>query len=251
MESLQSLATESFSYSWLFNGKSPLNGLADSESPRSSIDEASALEITTFIVHQKILLNEEAQNFKFDLPAANSESALSMVHADEIFSDGQIMPLYINRSKNEALKESRSDSITAPESTLTPTVISQVKKDFIEKWRGLPSRILQKWLRYLKPLFKRLGMSKNTAKVEGWSNSLQASAPQFSKAYSAVDRAGEKQTGNKKNLRKTRSWSNTPQASPLRSPYHSTDDKHDMECLVTEAILHCKRSFGMLDSISS
>ncbi|XP_019159467.1 PREDICTED: probable membrane-associated kinase regulator 6 isoform X2 [Ipomoea nil] len=237
MENLQPLATESFSYSWLFNGNPPLDGLADSESPRTSIDEAGALEITTFIVHQKRLLNEESQNFNFDLPAASSESPLSMVHADELFSEGQIIPLYINRSNNEAKKESLSDSITAPES----------QKDFIEKWRGLPSRMLQKWLRYLKPLFKRIGMQRNTAKV-----GCQASVPRFTKAYSAVDRAGEKQTGNKKkNIRKTRSWSNTPQASPLQSPYHSTDDKHDMECLVTEAILHCKRSFGMLDSISS
>ncbi|XP_031092807.1 probable membrane-associated kinase regulator 6 [Ipomoea triloba] len=235
MENLQPLATESFSYSWLLNGNLPLDGLADSESPRISIDEAGAFEITTFIVHQKRLLNEEAQNFNFDLPAASSESAI-LVHADEIFSEGQIMPLYIDRSKNEAVKESLSSSITAPESAHTPTT----QKEFIEKWRGLPSRMLHKWLRYLKPLLKRLGMQRNTAKV-----GCQASAPRFTKAYSAVDRTGEKQTGNKKKLRKTRSWSNTPQASPLQSPYHSTDDNHDKECLVTEAILHCKRSFGM------
>nr|GMD33245.1 probable membrane-associated kinase regulator 6 [Ipomoea batatas] len=242
MENLKPLATESFSYSWLLNGNPRLDGLADLESPRISIDEAGAFEITTFIVHQKRLLNEEAQNFNFDLPAASSESAI-LVHADEIFSEGQIIPLYINRSKNKAVKESLSDSITAaPESAaLTPTtIISQAQKDFIEKWRGLPSRMLHKWLRYLKPLLKRLGMQRNTAKV-----GCQASAPRLTKAYSAVDRTGEKQTGNKKkNLRKTRSWSNTPKASPSNSPYHSSDDKHDMECLVTEAILHCKRSFG-------
>nr|GLL34389.1 probable membrane-associated kinase regulator 6 isoform X1 [Ipomoea trifida] len=240
MENLKPLATESFSYSWLLNGNPPLDGLADLESPRISIDEAGAFEITTFIVHQKRLLNEEAQNFNFDLPAASSESAI-LVHADEIFSEGQIIPLYINRSKNKAVKESLSDSITAaPESALTPTtIISQAQKDFIEKWRGLPSRMLHKWLRYLKPLLKRLGMQRNTAKV-----GCRASAPRLTKAYSAVDRTGEKQTGNKKkNLRKIRSWSNTPKASPSNSPYHSSDDKHDMECLVTEAILHCKRSF--------
>lgn len=253
---MEALAIESFSRSWLLNARRPsLDCLADSESLHQEQD-------ITFAVHSmRFLEADEAKNFRFDITADDSESAL--VHADDIFSDGHIMPLYLDRPKavEEALQQafntsSSSSSVSAPATPANNSFSLSVrgKKDhhqdyIIQKWKKLHSRILHKWFGFLRPLCKRLGSSrKSTAKVDdlnrktkevqSWSNSLHASPRRICKASSGDD------------LRKTKSCCNTPQESPLHSPYHSTTDVwRDMaDSSITEAIIHCKKSFGMLDS---
>ncbi|MCD7449376.1 hypothetical protein HAX54_051807 [Datura stramonium] len=271
--SQQPLATESFSYSWLLNRKPSIDGLTESPRPSySSDDDREDDEDIKFIAYSKRFL-EEAQNFNFDV-----HPVVESVHADEIFSDGHIMPLYLERSKTESFQEAfnnfkTSSSISSstpptPISKLSDSTISQA--DFLEKWRKFSGRILVKWLGFMRPFAKRLTSSrKSTAKVNDLQrkeseihqscksttaaaadSSFQGSPRRMLKSYSVVDWAGNgnnqrSSNGRVKSLRKVKSWSNIN--SPIKSPSndHSNDVWRDMENAISDAILHCKRSFGM------
>lgn len=272
--SQQPLSTESFSYSWLLNRKPSIDGLT--ESPRPSYSSDDEEEDIKFIAYSKRFL-EEAQNFNFDVHPV-SES----VHADEIFSDGHIMPRYLDRSKIESFREAYNNFNTnssVPSGRTPPSPISKLsdsttsQADFLEKWKNFSRRILVKWFGFTRPFSKRLSSSrKSTAKVDdlqrkvseiqsckstttATDSSFQGSPRRMLKSYSVADWAGngndQTSTNSRvKSLRKVKSWSNinSPQAySPLKSPSydHSTDVWHDMESAISDAILHCKRSFGM------
>ncbi|CAN4111516.1 unnamed protein product [Withania somnifera] len=274
--SQQPLATESFSYSWLLNRKPSIDGLT--ESPRPSYSSHDDEEDIKFIAYSKRFL-EEAQSFNF-----NVHPVFESVHADEIFSDGHIMPRYLDRSKIESFREDFNNFNTnssVPSSSTPPTPISKIsdsstsQADFLEKWRKFSRRFLVKWFGFIRPFSKRLSSSrKSTAKVDDLErkvseiqsckstttiySSFLGSPLRMVKSYSVVDRDGngsnQTNTGNSRvnSLRKVKSWSNinSPQAysSPIKSPsynHSSTDVWRDMENAISDAILHCRRSFGM------
>lgn len=255
--SQQPLATESFSYSWLLNRKPSIDGLTESPRPSYSSDEDhDDEEDMKFIAYSKRFL-EEAQNFNFDVHPV-SES----VHADEIFSDGHIMPGYLDRSKIESFREAFNifnTNSSVPSSSTPPTPISKLsdstasQADFLEKWRKFSRKILVKWFGFIRPVSKGLSSSrKSTAKVDDLqrkvseiqsckSTTTDSGSPprQILKSYSVVDWAGNGNnqrsssstttTRRVKSLRKVKSWSNinSPQAysSLIKSPSydHSTD----------------------------
>lgn len=157
-----SLASESFSYSWLLN-----------ENPD-----------TTFLTYSKRFLELESQNFMFDI-----NPSFSLVHADEIFSDGHIMPLYLHNT-----------------STVCSTAINTGKQ------RKSYGKILVKRLKFLWMFCKSLGNSRKGSKVDDLERKV----------------LGIHSTN-----------------SPITSPSHCID----MENTIYEAILHCKRSFGMLNDL--
>ncbi|PHT39528.1 RuvB-like 2 [Capsicum baccatum] len=167
--SQQPLATESFSYSWLLNRKPSIDGLTESPRPSySSHDDAE--EELKFITYLKRSLKEE-HNFNFDVHPV-SES----VCADEIFSDGYIMPRYLDRSKIESFREvfnNFNTNSSVPSTSTPPTPISKlsnsttIQADFLEKWRKFSRKILVKWFGFVRPISKRIASSrKNTAKVD-------------------------------------------------------------------------------------
>ncbi|KAH0726525.1 hypothetical protein KY284_002390 [Solanum tuberosum] len=273
--SQQPLATESFSYSWLLNRKPSIDGLTESPRPSYSSDDDhdnDDEEDMKFIAYSKRFL-EEAQNFNFDVHPV-SES----VHADEIFSDGHIMPRYLDKSKIESFREAFNNfniNSSVPSSSTHPTPrvsdsTTSDQADFLEKWRKFSRRVLVKWFGFIKPISKRISSSrKSTAKVDDLQrkvseiqsckttdySSFQGSPPhRIMKSHSVVNWAGNRndQRSRVKTLRKVKSWSSikSPQAynSPIKSPAydHSNDVWRDMESAVSDAILHCKRSFGML-----
>ncbi|KAI9182140.1 hypothetical protein LWI28_022492 [Acer negundo] len=110
METSQSLAVESFSYSWLSNIKPSFDSL--DESPRASLD--SFHEATSADLDYKIVKSQrfqgESQNFNFDIPI--SQSPAPFLHADELFSDGLIKPVYVDPSKIET--SHTSDPVIVP-----------------------------------------------------------------------------------------------------------------------------------------
>ncbi|XP_009801439.1 putative membrane-associated kinase regulator 6 [Nicotiana tabacum] len=259
--SQQPLATESFSYSWLLNRKPSIDSLTESLTPSYITDEEDIM----FIAYSKRFL-EEAQNFNFDV-----RPSVESVPADEIFSDGHIMPLYFDRSKIESFEEALNNSNTCSISSSTPpTPISTLSSrtsqaEFLEKWRKFSGRVLVKWFGFFRPFAKRIASSRKSAKVDDLqrkeseiqscksTNSLfQESPRRMVKSYSVVDWAGnennQRNTSRIKRLRKVKSWSNSAHASPIRNPssdHNSTDVWRDMENAVSDAILHCKRSFAM------
>ncbi|KAG8391889.1 hypothetical protein BUALT_Bualt01G0233800 [Buddleja alternifolia] len=175
--------TESFSYSWLVDRK-------PNHSPENS--------------------REKEQNFNFNLPIMNSPN--SLVHADEIFSDGHIMPIYINRSKLKSLQKSSTFSV--PPSPISSFVSGGKKHFFPLKWR----RSLKKCLGFMNPFvgFSRKSirvddLERKVCEVESWGNSVEAS-PIRTASASAYGKADFNY-----GLRKARSCSSTPQAiSPSR-----------------------------------
>ncbi|KAM3379771.1 putative membrane-associated kinase regulator 6 [Capsicum galapagoense] len=267
--SQQPLATESFSYSWLLNRKPSIDGLTESPRPSySSHDDAE--EELKFITYLKRSLKEH--NFNFDVHPV-SES----VYADEIFSDGYIMPRYLDRSKIESFREAFNNfntNYSVPSTSTPPTPISKLSNfttsqaDFLEKWRKFSRKILVKWFGFVRPISKRIASSrKSTAKVDDrqrkvseiqsckstTDTSFQGSPRRMLKSYSVVNWCGNNNnqrssssTRRVKSLRKVKNWSNinSPHeaCSPIKSPSndHSTDVWR--EKAISDAILYCKRS---------
>ncbi|XP_047259570.1 probable membrane-associated kinase regulator 6 [Capsicum annuum] len=269
--SQQPLATESFSYSWLLKRKPSTNGLTESPRPSYS-SHYDAEEDLKFIAYLKRFLKEE-QNFNFDVhPVSKS------VCADEIFSDGYIMPRYLDRSKIESFREAFNNFNTnssVPSTSTPPTPISKLSNstnsqdDFHEKWRKFLCKILVKWFGFVRPISKRIASSrKSTAKVDDLQRKVseiqsfksttdttfQGSPRRMLKSYSIVHWCGNdnnqrssSSTRRVESLRKVKNWNNinSPHeaCSPIKSPSnaHSTDVWR--EKTISDAILRRKRSY--------
>lgn len=191
--SLKYLASESFSYSWLLN--------ENPSSLKSTIlDDHN--EDTTFLTYSNRFLELESQNFNFDI-----NPVFSLVHADEIFSDGHIMPLYLDTSKIGSFQETICNFDTCSISSTPLTPFSAKNRG---KQRKSCSKILVKRLKFLWLFCKSLGNSRKGSKVDD-----------FERKVLEIDSRN----------------------SPKSSPSHCID----MENTIYEAILHCKRSFGMLN----
>ncbi|GMH00466.1 hypothetical protein Nepgr_002305 [Nepenthes gracilis] len=208
MEISHPLATESFSHSWLVDSShhrsiEPLDG------PNRASNHS-----------------EETLNFNFNFCV--SESPDSLVHADKIFSNGQIMPVFVvNPSrKTEPFNTFNSPSIlysSVPQSRNCSSS-STPHSLFPRKWWKFSKKILQKCfgLLMLAPCHSSTG-SRRSTRVDD------------------LDRRS----------REVKSLSNTPQASPRRSSsstsFYPGGNWSDSENSIYEAILYCKRSSERLD----
>ncbi|XP_021683433.2 probable membrane-associated kinase regulator 6 [Hevea brasiliensis] len=213
MECSQPLAVESFSHSWLTSVSSPLNGLE--ELLRASLDsshEAIFEELEYKVPKPKRSL-EEVQNFNFDVPSSQFPDAL--VHADQLFAEGLIKPVFISQSKIDTssslvLVPKMHSSVVS--SAVVPTV--DIQCCIFKRWRKSSQRILQKCVGHLRLLCRKLPGSIRTTRVDD------------------IDRRA----------RQVKIWSNSPQASPGIT-YTSTG-WCDIESSIYDAVLHCKRSIG-------
>ncbi|KAL0373755.1 UNVERIFIED_CONTAM: hypothetical protein Sradi_3291200 [Sesamum radiatum] len=243
MENSQPLATESFSYSWLT------------------------------VTHTKPSPpdNLRPNNFNFDVPVSTPSTAL--VHADEIFSDGQILPVYADRSAKNVDATNVTASSPAchvcsnsPSSPPRTSLVDKNKRFLYEiKWirSNSPTRILHRCLKVVvRQLCKGVGWSRKSSRVDdlerkafevrSWrscNNSLdhEASPRSSSANYSVVDvkKTGDDACRGSRDV--VERWRSSPaQASPSLSPYRSSNAWFDAENSIHEAILYCKRSIGML-----
>ncbi|KAL8471874.1 hypothetical protein ACS0TY_029198 [Phlomoides rotata] len=180
---METLATESFSYSWLVEKKLP----------HSSYENPN-------------------QSFDFDVSFTSS----SLVHADEIFSDGHIMPIYVDRS---SLKTANS----APQSPVSfgQQIVGNKKRYFLlEKCR----RILRKYFGFVK-LYQKMGCWRKSNRVDDLERKVC-------------------ENGLKYGLKKAKSMKgcSTQASSPRVSPARSSNAWCVDESSIHEAILYCKRS---------
>ncbi|KAK7283586.1 hypothetical protein RIF29_13199 [Crotalaria pallida] len=220
METSQPLSIESFSYSWLVNLKPSLESLDSSH--RTSLDasdEASFIEMDPRMPPSKRFF-KNSHDFKFDFPI--SQSPLALVDADQLFSNGHLMPLFVESLKMEAYEASDvnpslpSSSLT-PKSGAAPTVHTRCPS--LKSCRTLSRRIFQKYLNFLRPLCIRLRGHKSGSK------------PETVKRTQSVKNRGY--------------YSET---TPRISVAYSEDawrKSCDSESSIYEAVLHCKRSIGM------
>ncbi|XP_008803934.1 probable membrane-associated kinase regulator 6 [Phoenix dactylifera] len=89
METSQQLFGDSFSYGWLVNIKPSFESL--NSSFRRSFDGSSFIEMDPDLFSMR--WTNDAHDFNFNLPS--SQSPVS-VHADQIFSNGLLLPLHLN-----------------------------------------------------------------------------------------------------------------------------------------------------------
>lgn len=257
MDNSQTLATDSFSYSWLIDQKPSFDGLL--ESLRPSVDFSSE---TVPMVHHLNKIFKDDQEFDFNV-TPGSRSSLALVDADEIFAEGCIKPIFPNHSRIN-LQPSTSVCATpiSPVSsrTLSVSLAHRFEYHSNRKWTKSSNKVLQRCFSLLRPFCQGFGCSRKSIRVDDLdrkvlevqsrSNSRQAS-PDRRTAYSAANLAAMKQTSNTLDVcrrlqnSETKSLSNSIQASPSRSPSHFTHSRPDIESSIHEAILHCKRSFGM------
>ncbi|KAI9111351.1 hypothetical protein K1719_017041 [Acacia pycnantha] len=201
--SLTTLATDSFSQSWLSDFKPP------------SMNS------------EGLIMAKPFQSFNFDFSVTLSPQPGGFAHADELFSDGFIRPVYGDPLKME--------SCNTPDSTTTQTmpmssslfysgIVSPRSlgthhdhhDGFFTKWRKSSQKILRSSFGYFKQLYRRVGCSRKSTRVGD-----------FEKAECEV-----------------KSWSISQQSSPISVKAYSMGDysMFDYENSIHEAVLHCKRS---------
>ncbi|XVF50916.1 hypothetical protein PTKIN_Ptkin04bG0142100 [Pterospermum kingtungense] len=220
METSQPLSIESFSYSWLVNLKPSLDSLdGPLRASLDACDEASFIEMDPRMPPSRRFFRN-SQDFKFDFPI--SQTPLALVHADELFSNGYVMPFVVNPLKMEAYEVSDSTP-TLPTSSHAPDLdapASKTNRSSSRRCRRLSKTIFLKYLDFLRPLYRRIRGRKSSSRAE----SVDARVHQVMKK-----------------------WVYSTETSPRISVAYSTDEWRrscDSESSIYEAVLHCKKSIG-------
>ncbi|KAL6311558.1 hypothetical protein AAG906_005262 [Vitis piasezkii] len=159
------LAVESFSYSWLINVKSSLDGLGSPLRTSLDISDEATSKGKDYNVLKSQRLMDEAQNFNFDVPT--SQSSVALIHADEVFSNGFIVPMFIDPSKKEALDTSHSLSSVPVSSLPSRPGIPAV---------GIHCSFFRKWQNHQRALRGKIGGSRKLRLGGSPQPSLQQSA---------------------------------------------------------------------------
>ncbi|KAL0299618.1 UNVERIFIED_CONTAM: putative membrane-associated kinase regulator 6 [Sesamum radiatum] len=218
---LQSPSIESFSYSWLANLKpsSFEDSLIASIDP-SDHDEASFIEMDPRLPPSKRFIRVSS-DFGFDFPV--SDSPLGLVHADELISNGFLVPLFVKDMKMDRF-EVEDDYHTSTASTSSSTQkTGRVRCASLRRCQRLSKRFFEKYLKFLlRPLFYRR------------------------------HRGHQFESGNMR-MSTNRNWEFSAATSPRTSLAYSADDNWrrscDSESSIYEAVLHCKRTQGKFLSI--
>lgn len=202
MENSQTLATDSFSYSWLINRKP------------TSIDNINGFLVESH--HRPSLLKkEEEEDFDFNVNCGDADR--NLIPADEIFSGGCIKPLYHNSSPiSSSTPISASTSFSPP-----PRINITNANNRMRKWSKSP---LFKCFEFLSRRFGHWWCSRKSVRVID-----------FLDRNDICEVGIISSSGRDSSLLVFHSVPNSPAAG-----------SRDVEITsIHEAILHCKRSFGM------
>lgn len=235
METSQPLSIESFSYSWLVNLKPSLESLDNSlRTSLDASDEASSyIEMDPRMPPSKRFFRS-SQDFKFDFPAVSQSSPLTLVHADELISNGYLMPLFVEPLKIEALEASNSTPNLSTTSSHSPKPLVPANDSdcsSLRRCRRLSRRILHKYLNFLRPLYRRIRGGDHDHKA----SSSSSKAGHGDKRVQVV----------KSNSSKVYSSETSPRISVAYSADECWRKSCDSDSSIYEAVLHCKRSIGM------
>ncbi|XP_022759568.1 probable membrane-associated kinase regulator 6 [Durio zibethinus] len=212
METSQPLAIESFSYSWLSDYQPSLDGL--NEPPRASVDNCyggTSEEFNYEMVESNRFPTD--QNFNFD---AIAQTPAAFIHADELFTDGFIRPIYIDSSKRESCNalDSIQTTLRSSFSSRTEIPTGRIHCSFLRKWRKSTLQILQNLFGHLRPFCHKVRCLRKSTRVDD------------------TDRRTWKVKG----------WNGSPQATPQQITACSMGDSCHLDNSIYEAVLHCKRS---------
>ncbi|XWS76948.1 hypothetical protein CRYUN_Cryun01aG0221600 [Craigia yunnanensis] len=212
METLQPLAIESFSYSWLSDHKPSLDGL--DEPPRASIDNyyvGTSEESNYEMVESNSFVTD--QNFNFD---AIAQTPAAFIHADELFTNGFINPIYIDPSKRESCNtlDSIQTTLSSSFSSRAEIATGRIHCSFLGRWRKSTQQILRNFFGHLAQFCHKFGCLRKSNRVDD------------------IDRR----------MWKVKSWNSSPQASPQQRTACSMGASCHLQNSIYEAVLHCKRS---------
>ncbi|RHN50938.1 hypothetical protein MtrunA17_Chr6g0462991 [Medicago truncatula] len=218
METSHPLLVESFSYSWLVNLEpSSLEESLDDDDEGSSFIEMDPRMPPS----RRFFIN--SQDLKFDFPTSQHSPLTTLVDADQLFSNGYLIPLFVESLNIEPYEYDSFNSNSNSNSTL-PCSSSHVPKKLVpienprtpslKRCRTLSRKMFQKYLNFLSPLCRRLRGQNSGTKHENV----------------------VKRTQSVKNIRR-----NYCESSPRMSTAYSCDS----DSSIYEAVLHCKRSIGM------
>ncbi|XP_058092365.1 probable membrane-associated kinase regulator 6 [Magnolia sinica] len=217
MDSIQHLANDSFSYRWFLNFKPAFDALDDAcRTSFDAFDEACYIDMDPKMIHLKRASNAQDSNFNF--PPAQP---LDLIHADELFSNGQLMPLHLLSPPK--LQSTPSNDLSAHVSsrpTLLPSESSTIvlstpnlQSAFLQRCRRSSKRILSKYLGFLRPLYRRVrGKRSPPPRMVNCVESLQVT-PRTSTTFSTSD------------------WC-----------HNNMLFDSDIDNLIYDAVLHCKKS---------
>ncbi|MCD7469483.1 hypothetical protein HAX54_008538 [Datura stramonium] len=222
METAQSLSIESFSYSWLVDLGDSFRATMDASADDY---ETAFIEMDPALPPSKRFFNVNQQDLNFDFPT--SESPLTLVHADELISNGFLMPLFIKKPmkmESEYYEVINSDSIAnSPASSSAVQNESSCRRVnrcvSLRGCRSLSRRILVKYLDFLRP---------------------------FCQKIRRCSRLGRRRTSRGKEVMKKWEYSSAA-TSPRTSVAYSVDNWRrscDSESSIYEAVLHCKRTIN-------
>lgn len=220
METSMPLASDSFSYSWLSNSKSPIDDGLDEEPHRESVFNSNSLVA-------------ECQNFNFDTSSITTHSPVVLVHADELFSDGLLRPVFVDPSTKveESCNGNTPDPIETKigsfgSSSFSSRTVSsrttEIHHGFLTRLRKSTWRTLVDFFRYFNQLRQKVGGSRKSIRVDD------------------IDNTDWKV----KSLRSSRSQKESPRPITTHHPIGDLHDDHH-ESSIYEAVLHCKRSVGI------
>ncbi|OIW16847.1 hypothetical protein TanjilG_31248 [Lupinus angustifolius] len=217
MQTIVPLASDSFSYSWLPNSKSNLEGLEDPhrEFVYSSYDGTKS-EFNSIKINSD---NSVAEHQSFNFDPSITHSPIVLVHADELFYDGHLRPVFYDPFKVESCNT--ADPVQAKlsysfsSSTVSPRNV-EVHHCFLTKWRKSTRRTFLEFFKYANRLRHKVRHSRKSMRVDD---------------YDKTDW-------------QVKGMSSSQPASPKPIPTHPIGNLHDHENSIYEAVLHCKRSIG-------
>lgn len=220
MDASQPLSIESFSYSWLMNLKPSQEGLDSSlRDSLESPDEASYIEMDPRLPPSKrFYRRSSSHDFRFDFPA--SPAPLTLVHADELFSGGYVLPIFANPVKIKPYEADFVSNKTLPSSShpakFYPTE-NKIHSPSLRRCGKLSKQVFHKYFQLFKPLCQIIRRCKSSSEREN----------------------SRTQAG--------RNCVYPADTSPRISSAYSVDNCRrscDSDISIYEAVLHCKRSIG-------
>lgn len=218
METSQSLSIDSFSYSWLVNLKPSFESLESSFRASLSDEEASFIEMDPKLSPSKRFFSVP-QDFNFDLPI--SDSPFTIVHADELISNGFLVPLFFKPMSMESYDA--SDSMPATPSTSIPQKemlqsSGRIPCSSLRSYRRLSRQFFQKYLDFLRPICQKLRRC----------------------------RFGPKHRTVNSRMQEMKNWDFYSATGSPRTSVDNWRRSFDSESSIHEAVLHCKRTIGMI-----
>ncbi|XP_022996338.1 probable membrane-associated kinase regulator 6 [Cucurbita maxima] len=139
--SSQPLSIESFSYRWLVNIRSSFESRPNSF--RTSLDEASFIEMDpTMPPSKRFLISSSRPSHDFNFPSPSPSPCLPLVHADQLISNGYLLPAY------------------TPSAAASPVVKPLAKLDsscsLRKSCRRLSRQVFEKYLNFFRPICRRI-----------------------------------------------------------------------------------------------